>query len=530
MAENKLDNKRIAKNAVMLTVRMLAVTIIGIFTGRVVLQTLGVEDYGTYELVGGIVGISSFLNAAMGASSSRFITFELGKGNMERLKKIFSTSLCIHFFIALIAILVAETVGLWLVNYKLVIPERSIVAANIVYQLSVLSLAVGFTQVPYSAAIMAHEKMNIYAYFEIVNVVVKLLVLYVLMILPAHKLEWYAVMLFLWSTGMAFCYRLYCMRNFEEARCKFKIDKPIAKEMLTYSGYDLYGNLSCTVYLRGFPLVVNMFLGVVANTACGIASTINGTAKGFSWAVSNAFVPQVTKQYASGNLDGMVDVMCKGIKFTVLIFAMICLPFVTETDRVLYIWLGQIPPYASVFVKCVMLVTIIDDMTMSNNRAIHATGNIKWMSLITGNFYIASPFLAYAIMRFGGPACTPYLTNAAMLASVVVIGIVLVYRQIPGFDMKYYLRSVVSTYGVVMLSVFIMYCFKWFVIGNSYPIMSTSLWDSMMVLIVTAIVSVVVMISLSMMFVLTGSERKFVIEKVKSYTDKLPLRRTTVAQ
>lgn len=529
MAENQVDNRRIAKNAVMLTLRMLAVTIIGIFTGRVVLQTLGVEDYGTYELVGGIVGISGFLNAAMGAASSRFITFELGRGNMDRLKKIFSTSLSVHFIIALIAILVAETVGLWLVNYKLVIPERSIVAANIVYQLSVLSLAVGFTQVPYTAAIMAHEKMNIYAYFEVVNVVMKLLVLYVLMVLPSHKLEWYAVMLFLWSTGLAFSYRFYCIRHFEEARCGFKIYKPLAKEMLTYSGYDLYGNLSCTVYFQGFPMVVNMFLGVVANTACGIATTINGTAKGFSWAVANAFVPQVTKQYAAGNLDGMVDVMCKGIKFTVLIFAMICLTFVTETDRVLYLWLGQIPPYASVFVKCIMLVTIIDDMTMSNNRAIHATGNIKWMSLITGNFYIASPFLAYGIMKIGGPACTPYLTNAAMLASVVVIGIVLVYRQIPGFNMKYYLRSIISTYGVVMLSIVIMYCFKWFVIGNRYPVMETSFMDSIMVLGVTAVVGVVVMSTLSLMFVFTDSERQFIIDKVKSYTQKLPLRRSSAA-
>lgn len=530
MVEAAVDNKRIAKNAIMLTLRMLAVTIIGIFTGRVVLQVLGVEDYGTYELVGGVVGISNFLNAAMGASSSRFITFELGRGNIDRLKKIFSTSVSIHFIIALIAIVVAETVGLWIVNYKLVIPERSIFAANVVYQLSILSLAIGFTQVPYSAAIMAHERMNIYAYFEIVNVVVKLLVLYVLMALPSHKLEWYAVLLFLWSTSLAFSYRFYCMRYFEEAKSGFKIYKPIAKEMLTYSGYDLYGNISCTVYFQGFPMVVNVFLGVVANTACGIASTIDGAAKGFSWAVSNAFVPQVTKQYAAGNLEAMADVMCKGIKFTVLIFAMICLPFIIETDRVLYLWLGQIPPYASVFVKCIMLVTIIDYLTMSNNRALHATGNIKWMSLITGNFYIASPFLAYAIMKFGGPACTPYLTNATMLASVVVVGIILVYRQIPKFNMKYYLTSVISTYGVVVLSIFLMYCFKWFVVGHDYPVMETSFGESIVILAVTAIVGCVVMATLSMLFVFTSSERQFVMDKAKIYFGKLILHRSSAIQ
>lgn len=521
MAE--LNNKLIAKNAIMLTLRMLVVTIIGIFTSRIVLNTLGVENYGVYGLVGGIVGMCNFLNAAMSSASSRFITFEIGTGNIEKLKKIFSTSITIHCGIALVAILVAETVGLWFVNYKLVIPEQSMFAANVVYQLSVFSLAVGFTQVPYSAAIMAHEKMTIYAYFEILNVTVKLMVLYLLMVIPFDKMIWYAFMLFIWSVIQAMCYRIYCVRNFTEATFNFKIDKGIAKSMLSYSGYDLFGNLSCTVYIQGLPMVLNLFYGVIANTAAGIGTTLDGTVKGFSWAVSNAFVPQITKQYAAGNIVAMEDVMCKGIKFSVLVFAIIGLPFVIETERILYLWLGQIPPYATDFVRCIMLVTIVDYITMSNNRAIHATGNIKWISLISGNFYLLCPFISYGVMKFGTPAYTPYIVNASMLLIVSIIGIIILKRQIPLYNVKKYIHSLVCTYGAVFLTLFVLIYLKNSFISDSYNYLHIPILNSILVIAVVAVVGFLSISIISLIFVFNESERRFMFDKIIKIFSKFTL-------
>ena len=267
------NNKRIAKNTIMLYLRMFLTMVVGLYTSRVVLQTLGVEDYGIYGVVGGIVAMMGFLNASMSGATSRFLTFELGRGDKERLSKTFSSALVVHIIIAVIVFVVAETVGLWFLCYKLVIPENRMVAAHWVYQLSILSSMITITQVPYNSSIIAHEKMDVYAYVEILNVTLKLLIVYLLVIGNFDKLILYAILMFAVSVIIMMVYRIYCLRRFEECKFRLFLDKDYLKPLLSFSGWDLYGNTDFSVRQQGANFLLNMFYGVVLNAAYNIATT-----------------------------------------------------------------------------------------------------------------------------------------------------------------------------------------------------------------------------------------------------------------
>ncbi len=276
------NNKRVAKNTIALALRMVLATVVGLYTSRIVLQALGVDDYGIYGVIGGVVGMASFLNSSMAGATSRFITFELGTGNQTNLKKIFSNAFIIHLVIALVVAILAETIGLWFVNNRMNFPADRMFAVNVLYQFTILSMVVNFTQIPYSADIIAHERMSIYAYFEIINVILKLGIVYLLLIVNTDRLILYAALTLCVSIISALIYRIYCMRHFSEARIQFRLDKAVLKEMLLFSGYDLYGNMCVVAKNQGQPIIINMFFGVVANAGATIATTINGTVKGFT--------------------------------------------------------------------------------------------------------------------------------------------------------------------------------------------------------------------------------------------------------
>ena len=282
--------------------------------------------------------------------------------------------------------------------------------------------------------------------------------------------------------------------------------------MLTFSGYDLYGNLSVMVYLQGLPIVLNLFYGVVANAASTIGTTITGVIKGFSWSVSNAFVPQVTKQYAAGHIDLMCSVMCRSIQFTAIMFGMVAIPFLVETERILFMWLGQVPQYAIEFVRMIILVNLVDYLTMSNNRGIHATGNIKSISFISGSFYLACPFVAYAIMKFGAPAFTPYLVNLIMLIIVTFIGLSIIHKQIPAFNIKTYGLTIFKTYSVIIISILIVELFK-YSYASSFPVSTSDFATSFYIVAIVSIFGIIIVSSLAYSIALSKSDRAFIKEK-----------------
>ncbi|MCI6985875.1 MAG: polysaccharide biosynthesis protein, partial [Bacteroidales bacterium] len=293
MQDTTSNNKRIAKNTIMLYIRMFISMVVGLYTSRVVLATLGVEDYGIYGVVGGVVGMMGFLNASMSGATSRFLTFELGKGDKERLAKTFSSALIVHIAIAIIVFILAETVGLWFLCNKLNIPEGRMEAAHWVYQFSILATMLSITQVPYNATIIAHEKMNVYAYMEILNVSLKLLIVYLLTIGDFDKLKLYAVLTFAVSLIIMMIYRIYCLRHFKESRFHWVWDKTYLTPLLSFSGWNLYGNFGGIAGNQANNFVINSFFGVVMNAAASVAFTVSGIVTQFSSNAMTAFRPQI---------------------------------------------------------------------------------------------------------------------------------------------------------------------------------------------------------------------------------------------
>ncbi len=445
-----VENTRVAKNAIALTLRMVFATIIGLYTSRIVLSALGVVDYGIYGVVGGVVGMASFLNAAMAGATSRFITFELGRGNNENLKKIFSTALLIHIMIAIVVAIFAETVGLWFLNHKMNFPSDRMFAVNVLYQFTILSMIVGVTQVPYSAAIVAHEKMNIYAYFEMINVVLKLGIVYLLMIVSGDRLIFYAAMTLGVSILSALIYRFYCIRHFKETRFSFIWDKPILKQMLTFSGFDLYGNMCVTAKNSGLPLIQNIFFGVIVNAGASIAATVAGTIAGLTTTIGQAFKPQIVKQYSVGEIENMTTLMRRSAQFTMLAYAVVALPIFIEADAVLKLWLGQVPQYSVEFLRLIIIAAFFTTVLNTNNTAIHATGNIKNISFISGTLYLINPIISYLILRFWiKDVNVVYFTNVLFDCIISLLGWLFLKLQIPSIKLKNYTIPILKSLAVI---------------------------------------------------------------------------------
>lgn len=400
MTRNEIsNNKRIAKNTIMLYIRMLLSMVVSLYTSRVVLNTLGVEDYGIYGVVGGVVAMFSFLNNTMSGATSRFLTFEMGRGDFKRLKNTFSSALIIHLFIVCAILLLAETIGLWFLANKLVIPVERMEAAHWVYQLSILSMAINVTQVPYNASIIAHEKMDVYAYVEILNVTLKLLIVYLLVIGDFDKLILYAVLTLVVSMIIALIYRIYCIRNFEECRFEWNWNKNILKGLLSFSTYNLYGNFGSVMNMQGTNFALNHFWGVMLNSASSIATTVANVVNSFTSNILVAFRPQITKSYAQGDITTFQNLFVWAIKIILLIYAFLAIPIFVEIDTILTLWLKNVPSYTAVFCRCILVNIYFETLRYIITMGIHAVGKVKVISFYTGTILLLNPLLVYIILN-----------------------------------------------------------------------------------------------------------------------------------
>lgn len=332
MASGDSSNKRIAKNTLLLYFRMVLIIIVGLYTSRVVLNTLGVSDYGIYNVVGGIVSMLAFLNSAMVAASQRFISFELGTDDSERLKKVFCTSVSIHIVLALIIFLIAETLGLWFVNTHLNIPAERMGAANWVYQCSILTLMLTVVSVPYNSCIVAHEHMKAFAYVSILEAVLKLLVVYLLLVGAVDKLVLYAILVAAVAFVIRIIYGIYCKRHFEECTYRFVLDRKLFKEMFAFAGWSIIGNLGFSMKDQGSNIILNLFFGTAVNAARGIAMQVNGIISNFSNNFTMALNPQITKQYAAGGTKASMELVYLGCRFSFFLLLMIVIPVFINMD------------------------------------------------------------------------------------------------------------------------------------------------------------------------------------------------------
>lgn len=443
------DNKRIAKNTAMLYFRMLLSMLVSLYTSRVVLNTLGVEDFGIYNVVGGIVAMFTFLNAAMGASTSRFLIFELGKKDYKQLNKVFNATLFSHIAIACIIFLLAETIGLWFLTHKLVIPAERMHAAHWVYQFSILSAMVSLTQVPYNATIIAHERMSIYAYITIIDVILKLAILYLLVISGFDKLKVYAVLFFIVSLITAMIYRIYCKNKYEECSVSFLWDKVLYKKLLSFSMWELYGGFAIMGMGQGLNMLLNIFFGPAVNAARGIAYQVQGAISVFGFNFMTAVKPQIIKLYAENKVKQMMKLVFASSKYSFLLTYFLTLPLLIETRFVLELWLKIVPDHTVAFCRLILISELIWALRSPIVTSFHAVGHIKVANLVCGSLFYLIIIVSYFCLKTGFPPESVFIVTIVVSVMVQITELVLLKRYI-SYSVKAYAKQVVWLCLLVM--------------------------------------------------------------------------------
>ncbi len=398
--------------------------IVSLYTSRVVLNTLGVEDYGVYNVTGGVVAMFSFFNTAMSSATQRYITFALGKGDKQRLNVIFNTAVVIHLGISLCVLILGETIGLWFVMSKLVIPAERSVAAMWVYQCSILTSLVSIMSVPYNADIVANEKMSAFAYISILEVILKLLIVFVLVIIPADKLISYAILVVCVQLIIRYIYVSYCSRHFEEAKIKKVFDKSLFKEMASFAGWSFFGNFACILYGQGVNMLLNIFFGPVVNAARGVAIQVQTAVHQFAGSFQMAINPQITKSYASGSLLQMHSLMCRSSRFSFYLLFFLIFPILLETDFILTLWLKNVPDNAVIFTQIMLCIMLLNPFSSPLTIANQATGMIRFYQIVVGCTLMTIFPISYLVLWWGAPA------YAVFCVHFIIEGIALILRMI----------------------------------------------------------------------------------------------------
>lgn len=415
------NNKTIAKNTLFLYFRMMFTMVISLFTSRIILQKLGVDDYGIYQAVGGVVGFLSFINGALSTGSSRFLTYALGEGNVEKLKRTFSTTLNIHILIAILIVIVAETVGLWFLYNKMVIAPDRLSAAVYTYHLSILTAVFTLTQVPYNATIVAHEKMSIYAYMSIFEVSAKLLICYLLTIGGVDRLMMYATLLLGVQVGVMCFYRFYCTRHFEEARFSFSFDKKIFKEIAGFSGWSMFANASIALNSQGVLILLNMFFTPAVVAARAISLQVNMAANQFVSNFRQAANPQIVKKYAAGNYEGSKHLLLESTKYSYYMMYLIALPVCLLAYPLLKLWLGVVPNYTVPFLQLVIVQSLFQVFDTSFYTALYAKGRLRENALTSPTLGFMIFPITYVLFKLG---YSPLVLSWTSLVVYAILGII----------------------------------------------------------------------------------------------------------
>lgn len=401
MSQTSDNNKRIAKNTLFLYLRMFLMMAISLFTSRVVLSTLGVSDYGIYNVVGGVVAMFGLLSGSITNSITRFLTFELGKKDYSQLQKVFSTSLNVMFVLSFVIVVIGEIVGIWFLNYKMNIPEGRMEAANWAFQCSLMTFVMNLISIPYNSTIVAHEKMSAFAYISIFEVVMKLLIVYSLYVSPFDKLKSYVVLLLILSFVIRFIYGFYCKRHFKEATFHFVYDKALLKNMTSFAGWNFFGQGAYMMNNQGVNIVINLFFGVTVNAARGIATQVNNAVNQFVTNFMMALNPQITKSYAAGEFEEMHKLVYRGAKFSYFLMLFFLIPICLETEMILHLWLNVVPEYSVAFVRWTLVITTMGMLSNTLITALHATGKIKKYMIIVGLVEISNFPLTYLMFKIG---------------------------------------------------------------------------------------------------------------------------------
>lgn len=460
MPTSSENNKRIAMNTLILYCRMFLMAAISLYTSRVILQTLGVSDYGIYNAVGGFVAMFALLSGMLTNSINRFLAFELGKGDMDKLKRVFCTAVNVMALLSCLILVLGATAGVWFLNCAMNIPDGRTAAANVVLACSVLTFIVNLVSVPYNASIVAHEKMSAFAYISLVEATAKLLIVYAIAIAPTDRLMTYAVMLLAMQLLVRLLYGVYCRRHFEECAYHFAIDKPLLKEMTTFAGWNFIGAGAAIINVHGINVMMNLFFGVTVNAARGIATQVNTVVWQFVTNFMMAMNPQITKSYAQGDYRYMHSLVCRGAKFSFFLILFFLVPLCLEAHQVLVLWLGIVPEYAVSFVRLTLVSSALNVLSGTLVTGLHASGRLKRYMLIVGSVEITNFPLTYVAFKMG---CSPLASYYIYLGVYFILMLLrlylvkdLIHMKASLFVRKVYLRVLLVgiTASVVPLLVY----------------------------------------------------------------------------
>ena len=509
MTDTSQNNKRIAKNTLLLYIRMLFMMAVSLYTSRVVLNTLGVQDYGIYNVTGGVVAMFGFINSSMASATQRYITFALGKGDYDSLQKVFSTSLQIHVLISVLIVLLGETIGLWFLNEKMQIPADRMDAAFWVLQCSIISTVVMILSVPYNADIIAHEKMSAFAYISVLEVILKLVIVYAILISPFDKLIFYAILILVIQILIRFCYSIYCNKHFKESKYHKVWDKKLFKEMTGFAGWSMFGNLSAVLFSQGLNMLLNVLYGPVVNAARAIAIQVQGAIQQFVGNFQMALNPQITKTYANGEMNEMHKLMYRSARFSFYLLFLISLPILLETRFILQVWLNTVPDNTVIFLRIMICISLIYTLSNPLMVANQATGKVRKYQSVCGSILLMILPISYLCLKLGLPAYSVFIVHFIMESITQVVRMIML-RSLIGIRVKdYFINIYTKVFLVVILSTIL-------------PLIVYETMDNTILRFFT--VCIVCLLSVSFVIYTIGlsiNERKFVCSKLSSIYNKI---------
>lgn len=451
MLDNTTSNKRLAKNSIFLSIRMVIVMVIALYTTRIVLQVLGVVDYGVYNVVCGFVAMFSFLNGSMSNGIQRFFNYEYGKNGEKGANNVYCTSLYIQTLLAIIVVICIELFGLWYLHNKMVIPEERMLAAEWIFQLAILTFIIGIMQAPFMAAIIAHEKLDFYAIVGIIDAVLRLGSVFLLKIIPIDKLVLYGIFTFSIAIVNFIIYFVYCKKNFKEIKFQRGFNRDLFKQMLGFSGWNLFGSFSNVMEVQGINLVMNLFFGPIVNAARGVANHINGAIQSFVMNITMPVRPQVTQSYARGELQRTISLTYGISKLSSAIILMLAIPVSMEIDYLLHLWLGEnVPDHTATFTVLILFTSLINDLNAPISFVVHATGVMREYQLWASIVRISSVPLAYFLIKYHS---IPELGLVSVLfsASATQIVCLFIVRKLVSFSLREYFVKVIVPIAIVFL-------------------------------------------------------------------------------
>ena len=510
MSDTATNNKRIAKNTLFLYMRMLILMLVSLYTSRVILDALGVKDYGIYHVIAGFVAMFSLISAALTSACSRFLNVELGKGDSDRQNVVFSTALTIQWGLALVVVILAEAIGVWYVNNIMVLPPERLNAANWCLQFSIFNSGMHLVTIPYNASIIAHEKMKAFAYIGLFQGLAQLGISFLVYWEPFDRLVYYALLLMLLQFLIRLCYQVYCRRHFQECHYRFVFDKPLMKHMFSYSTWQLIGNGAIVLKTHGVNLILNLFFGPTVNAAKGIANQVDRAISLFVNNFMMAMNPQITQSYAKGNYSYMHQLVNNGARLSFYLLLFLSLPVIINANFILHLWLKQVPPYTVAFSQLTLVAILISSISKPLVTAQNATGNVRNFQMVVGGIEMLNLPLSYLALYLGMPPTSVVIV--AIVVSTISLGarIYILPFTVTGFKRMRFFKEVILTCLIVAITA---------------SVIPVAIYHILPENAIGFIINVVVCLSLSAFVIFylgcNKSERSYIFSKVRMIQRKI---------